>query len=221
MVDEQKEALMMAVRDGFDGSVRNAIDGGADVDSRDGFDNTPLILTAKSDDETQLRYLIEQGADVNAKNGAGYTALMKACDYTNVLFVEILLDAGADISIKDSKGDTALDHTIRAHNTGIVKEGFEVIELLTEKTPGGSIDRATINNIALRMAAKDGREGVVESKLEEGAEIDSTDDTGNTALILAAEKNQIKVIKILLEEGANTELRNDGDNSAFDIFWQQ
>lgn len=95
--------------------VAHLLDIGADVNTKTGFNSTPLMLAARNwwiSDKT-IRVLVENGADVNAKNSLGLTPLMIASMHGNTSAVEFLLEHGADADAVDNIGETALDKAVR------------------------------------------------------------------------------------------------------------
>src|SRR5262249_38723427 len=74
---DQREAkpiaphLVTAIRNADARAIRKSLDNGADVNSRDGDGNTPLILASFYASPECVELLIEKGADVNTANKAG------------------------------------------------------------------------------------------------------------------------------------------------------
>lgn len=70
---------------------------------------------------------------------------------------------------------------------------------------------------ALRLAARQGRDGVVRLLLERGASIDDQGWSGESALMLAASSGRASCVALLLAAGASVDLRQcdscDGDSS--------
>ena len=61
------------------------LDAGADIEARDGDDNTPLILAAQYNSNPEvLLALLDAGADAGARNAAGLTALDLASTNPNL-----------------------------------------------------------------------------------------------------------------------------------------
>jgi ankyrin repeat protein len=92
-------------------TVRILIDAGADVNTRDNFDNTPLIYTTNPDminGREIAAMLIQNGADMDAKGNGGQTALMHAGENGYAEMAKTLIGNGAKASTKDSQGKTAL-----------------------------------------------------------------------------------------------------------------
>jgi len=99
------------------------IENGADLDSRDADENTPLILVLKTPGNNGeiAKYLIEKGADVNARDAMGFTPLMIAARSGKNAAVKQLIEKGANASSKNKKGATAIDIASKANNTGAVE----------------------------------------------------------------------------------------------------
>lgn len=90
-------------------------EGGADVNARDGFGRTPIIVACEyGAPEYILNLLIKKDADVNAIQTSayqyGYTALIWAALRHDLKSVNILLDAGADANAKNKHHKSAMDY---------------------------------------------------------------------------------------------------------------
>ncbi|WP_157803245.1 ankyrin repeat domain-containing protein [Stenotrophomonas maltophilia] len=81
--------------------IKEAIENGADVNSRDEKGNSPLHLVWIIE---IVKALVEAGADVNSKNDEGQTPL----HYASAENSEFLIDAGANVDAKDEMGNTPL-----------------------------------------------------------------------------------------------------------------
>ena len=84
---------------------------GADVNERDEFQRTPLILAASRGYAKTVRVLLAHGADVNAQDEQGSTALHEVLgDNPNPDILRDLLAHGADPNRPDGEGINALEH---------------------------------------------------------------------------------------------------------------
>jgi len=111
--DESFTPLMKASQKGYFDIVKILVSAGADVNVKDKYGQTALILTASwptgFDRLDIVKLLIEAGADVNIKNNYGYTALMReSSDYANMHIIRYLVKSGADIHAKANDNETAL-----------------------------------------------------------------------------------------------------------------
>jgi|GEM_PF-2329022 len=82
---------------------------GANIDSRDGLGETPLMHAAHCGKHEICVLLVENGADVNATNNGGCTALMYAAKANDIAGCKVLLEKGACAWTKNVGGSTALD----------------------------------------------------------------------------------------------------------------
>jgi ankyrin repeat protein len=110
-------ALGEAARWGRMDLVEELLKTGLDVDERNEFGDTPLMLAASGGQNDVVGYLIERGADVNAVSGfKGATPLIYCVaalhrDRVYRAVIERLLKAGASgsLELRDATGRTALD----------------------------------------------------------------------------------------------------------------
>lgn len=105
--------LFGAIQAGDLGAVESLLQHGADCNSRDDGEMTPLMLAAGLGKLEIVETLIRQGAHVNAKNTLGWTALMKAIynydlDRGFPEIVRTLIEAGAEIETEISYGTRPL-----------------------------------------------------------------------------------------------------------------
>ena len=90
--------------------VKRAVMQGANINAKDNYGNTALLVAGWSTDNFHLiRYLVESGANINESNQNGDTPLMDAAYLDKSEFVRYLLVSGADPSLKNFNGDSAMD----------------------------------------------------------------------------------------------------------------
>ena len=89
-------------------AVRQHIAAGSDLDERDPYGSTPLIIAATFGRTEVARALLEGGADPDLSNDDGGTPLHTAAFLGRVEIVEALLEAGADKYLRDGAGNTPL-----------------------------------------------------------------------------------------------------------------
>ena len=93
--------------------VNVLVDASADLEARDTFGHTPLVVAAAEGAFSAAAVMVKRGADINAVNGFEQTAL--ACAAQNaglkgaVDIVQLLLRYVADETKQDKNGRTALD----------------------------------------------------------------------------------------------------------------
>jgi ankyrin repeat protein len=103
-----------AIHRGSIEDLETLIDGGADIDARDGHGQTALMLAAAEGRGDVVRWLIERGAALNHTAKFGLSALMLAVIRGHTDVVRRLADAGASISLRGTgapgfSGKTAMD----------------------------------------------------------------------------------------------------------------
>ncbi len=138
-----EEGIHEAARKGTLADLSSCLVEGADLEARNEWGETPLLIAAKGAHIAAVRLLLNAGADVNAADEAGITSLMAAANSTiriaqqdggiydpwtelideNVetqAMVEELLDAGTDPDGRDAIGRTALMYAARGLNERVV-----------------------------------------------------------------------------------------------------
>jgi len=110
---EEKELLdnelLEAAKYGKAQTVKLLIEDGADINAKDKYGNTPLIIAARDDRAEIVKILIENGAEVNAKNEKGETPLYWVLCNDNTEIAKFLIEKGADVKAKSCFGYTPLD----------------------------------------------------------------------------------------------------------------
>jgi CubicO group peptidase (beta-lactamase class C family) len=82
---------------------------GSDLNEKDVYGSTPLIIATTFGKTEVALALIVAGADLNTKNNDGSTALITAAFFCRTEIVKALLDNGADKNLKNNYGSNALD----------------------------------------------------------------------------------------------------------------
>ncbi|KAH0565683.1 hypothetical protein GP486_000923 [Trichoglossum hirsutum] len=194
--------LHEAATRGQEAMVRQMLEMGADISTRDGNGCTALRMAARGGHEAVVQLLLEKGAGAVAETENGSTLLHEAARNGHEVVIRLLLGEGADINSRDKAGWTAL-HTAVANGQGkvvqlLLEEGANVDEM-------GSISRWT----ALQGATANGHEAMVQLLLKKGANIDAKGGKyGWTASHVAAIYGREAVLSILLENGADVMARD-------------
>lgn len=100
------------------------ISAGANINSKDRIDDTPLLTAVMLKDTRLIKVLIAAGANVNVHDCIGHTPLMIAAKHGDSESVKLLLEAKADIHAKTGRvlsvfgihhvfGKTALQHAMK------------------------------------------------------------------------------------------------------------
>ncbi|HET6324087.1 MAG TPA: ankyrin repeat domain-containing protein [Planctomycetaceae bacterium] len=220
--------------------VREELDRGVPVDSRDGRDRTALAYAARSSraNEEMLSLLISAGADVNApvENWERFALDEAACS-GSFAKVNCLLNAGADVNRLARSDYTALIHTVYALQQDATL--VPMVDLLVKR--GAVIDcQSDYGESPLSVASRSTRFDLVKYLLSAGADpsplgwtplmqatalgscddvawalsdpkhIDEADRCSRTALHLAVLIGDVEKAALLHDQGASL---NQGDRS--------
>jgi uncharacterized protein len=119
------EALLAAAGSGASQSVRELLKLGANVNTRNASEATPLISACMWGYAIVARILLDHGADVNAQDNWGFTALHMAANGGHVKTIRALLAAGASRSTVDRADKETPAQTARRNG---YKEAAKLLE---------------------------------------------------------------------------------------------
>ena len=161
---------------------------GRDVDERDEDGNTGLIHAASVGNLIFVKYLMEQGADPNAQNKEGKTAFMQVSSLGHLKTVYHLVEAGSNIYVRDHAGRSAKD--CAKYNV---------------KAEWGSIERLVNASMCWAVQAKNLQ--LLNKYIDEGMDVNETDEKGQTPLICSASVGDVDILKVLLSNNVNLEAK--------------
>lgn len=102
-----------AVATGDEAAVRQHINAGTDINTKDPFGgSSPLISACVFGKPGIARILIDAGADINLQNNDGSTALHSAAFFCRPEIVKMLLEKGADKSLRNRFNATAYESVL-------------------------------------------------------------------------------------------------------------
>ena len=122
--EEANEMLFQAVENDNIQEATRALEEGADIDTLNRDDYTPLMTAVSSKKSIELiELLLLRGADVNASDDPkGYTSLMFASKNMDALVVRLLLYHGADITMRTTSGMNALSMLLAWNPRGMIDD---------------------------------------------------------------------------------------------------
>ncbi len=220
--------LISAIEQGHSDIALKLLQAGADPNRKPSFGgDSPIALASAQGHAAVVRALITAGADLNAKL-ASIRLKHRATQQTDDVEPEIavdpfpviltarcghgealatLLELGADAHQKDGEGFSAYDWATRnddqavlavLHQFGITETRFTAEELLLLSAQNGNLD-------------------ILQSALNQGADVNARDDRrktrGKTALMLAAIAGHLQIVQTLLSVGADPNLTDQGANA--------
>jgi ankyrin repeat protein len=174
--------------------VRLLIARGADIRTKDAFQNTLLTAAAYGNDIATIRLVLDAGIDVNAADVVGVTPLLGASYNGNLQAVRLLLSKGAKTNVV---AQAPILFPGDAPKSGPVA--------LTDVTP-------------LLAAAAGAPVDLIAALLDAGANLSAKDGRGMTPLMLAVATNYQNpaVIRLLLERGADVKVQSKSGETAAD-----
>jgi hypothetical protein len=102
-------SLHMAALQGNVEAVRQHIEAGSDLNEKDAYGSSPLIIAVTFGKTDVARALIAAGADMTIGNNEGSTPLHLAALFGRTELVRALLDNGANRYLRNNDGATAFD----------------------------------------------------------------------------------------------------------------
>jgi CubicO group peptidase (beta-lactamase class C family) len=101
--------LHLAVLQGDEDTIRQHIEAGSDINEKDAYGSTPLVVAATFGRTAAAEMLLEALADPEIPNNDGSAPLHVAAFLGHTEIVKALLDAGADPHSRNMSGSTAYD----------------------------------------------------------------------------------------------------------------
>ena len=121
-------AFRGAARYGDIERLRALLESGSDVNARDRYHQTALMLAAQGGHAAVVRLLIERGADLNVAAKFSLTALMLAVVGGHAEVVRVLVDAGADLTFRGTGAPGFFNRT--ALGLALARESEEMAAIL-------------------------------------------------------------------------------------------
>lgn len=161
-----------------------------------GLNETLLFRASSKGDVKEVRRLLDQGTNINAREQDGETPLMYAAVEDRTEVVELLIDRGAVVNAVSLNGQTALARAVAVSR-------YNTVALLLKR--GADIEEDN----PLMYAAGAGDLRMITLLLERGANINATDNDGDTALAAAVSRRaSLDAVSLLLSAGAKVNVRN-------------
>ncbi|KAK5994160.1 Putative ankyrin repeat protein [Cladobotryum mycophilum] len=185
--------------------VQQLIEAGAEIDSRDHYQRTPLILAVEIGTTEVVALLVDAGANVEAKDRFGRTALSCAMEKVEPAYAHLLIDAGADIESKDNFGRTPLSYAVCSRRQSPIQRDSSIAKLLIRAGADVNTEDFT-GRTPLHWAVLCQGAGTITWLLESGAKIDAKDHSGRTALSYCIEQSASlgigSSVELLINHGA-------------------
>ncbi|TSK53715.1 Vacuolar protein sorting-associated protein 4B [Bagarius yarrelli] len=182
--------------------------GRVDIDCKDSYGTSALMVASYSGHYDCVRELIMQGADINLQRETGSTALFFAAQQGHDEITKLLFEFGASTEFQTEGGGTALCAACQSGHS-------KVVETLLKN--GANIhDQLSDGATPLFLASQEGHVTIVRQLLSSGAKVNQPREDGTTPLWIAAQMGHGEVVKVLLLRGADRDAeRNDGSTALF------
>ncbi len=224
-------SIHAAVQSGDLGQVKEFLEQGIDINSKNSDGDTALHIAVDRDYNDVAKLLIDKGADVNAKDKRNETPLYNAIYNSNKDLVSLLVNKGADVNFSASEGDSILYEAIWMDDFDIVKilvdngakydvKDKDGLTALYEAISQGSMDMVKlfiskgIDKYSIHMAACAGDLAKVQEFIEQGTAVDANDAAGWTALVWAVNAGQTDVAEFLINNNANVNVKYGRQNQS-------
>ena len=195
-------ALQFAIDGGHILVVRFLLEHGADVDSRDSENVTPLHLASTLGHLDIVKLLFGYGAGINSRGNDGWTPLHCASHMGRLEVSQALFERGADINSLDNEGCTPLHWA--------ASEGHLEVTRALLKYGADPNSRDANNKVPLHRASSNGHLDVVNLLLDHGSNVNAPESDGCTPLHCASQGGKLEVCQSLLERGADVDAPGKG-----------
>ena len=228
--------------------VQHLQDQGANINSKDKYDRTPLMVSIMYSHQHLVHWFLENGANLDVTDSAGRTALMYAVEKGDIVSVQILANSNADTDLKDNlcrdvfkiaketdrhhilnlleyykSAERRLFHAVKHLQVDkckeLIKKGVDVNYF---DKYGNSALQYCLHHPASHKAVE-----IANLLCQNGINLEKTDQKGQTPIEECLHLLNTQIAKILLENGANIDYLQPGalidacltkDNSFLQLF---
>ena len=192
--------LHAAAASGSTGEVDDALKEGADINARDPFGRTPLMVAVYRRDLAVAQALIAAGANVNALEHQSYDTLTIAAVQNDAEMLNLLIKSGGNTrAITSPYAGTAL---IAAAHLGNVDA---VAALIAGRAPLDHVNRLGMTALIETIVLGDGgarHQSVVSALIAAGADVNLANAQGTRPYALAVDKGFTAIAALLQQAGA-------------------
>lgn len=233
-------ALMRAAMRGDYEMVKFLLENGADANTKDNYGNTVLYHNIRychyeeeglEDAKKIFNLLIKYGADVNTKNNYGASLLNISYRASTALaqnreMFKVLVENGFDLEsrIKGWEEDYPAGYDYTPLMIAAAINDYDMVKFLVEK--GADVNAKThfeyssvVTPLLLSLdyehieSRYDENSSVAEYLINNGADINVTNEDGETPLMYASKVHNIKVIELLIQKGADVNFYKGGSTA--------
>ena len=209
----QETFVHCAARSGDKETLLIALAAGCDINARDSYGNTPLMLETIYHHRECCRLLLQRGADARIRTDTGRTTVHYAAEQGDKEMLIAFLDAGCPVDEMDDTKMTPLMCTVKTAQ-------MDSWHLLVQR--GADLhSRASGGRTLAHIAAQFGHTEMLLAVLDAGCDADSPDDDMLTPFMYAVERWHGDCVEVLLQHGANADRHWGGGRTAAHTFAQR
>lgn len=179
-------SLINSSRNGDFQKVKQMVAEGGNLNDRDHYGSTPLMVAAGGGHKDIVTFLLQKGADVNSKDKYGFSAIFCSMNNDHVSSVELLIKHGASLDTRANNGSTPLMYAAYKGASKTVdfllKKGVDV----NERTPSG-YSALTYSVMYLSSLSTKFEPSIMIMLIKAGADVSVKDVKGKTILEIARE----------------------------------
>ncbi|GLA98226.1 hypothetical protein AtubIFM57143_006165 [Aspergillus tubingensis] len=240
--DRGRTPLHICARHAYEELVQVLLNQGADPNASNSEEQSPLYCAIQSGNPQVFKILLDAGAKINGASKSQAALIYKAVRAgQDKDVIRLLMEAGCNPLAKVSGLMTSLELALIRNDRAMVlqllervgpntpslaeySEGLfwlayegciEGVRKVLKEAGDGTLEGKTFGMAALHIAARSGREEVLQFLLERGSNPNARSSDNKTPLIYACTRGeQVGVVKRLLDAGANPDLVSDRGFSA-------
>ncbi|MFT6067735.1 MAG: ankyrin repeat protein [Bacteriovoracaceae bacterium] len=182
-------------------SVRNALEGGADVNLNIEGHGGPLLGATHSGNIKLVSYLLDKGADPNTRNLSGMTPLSIAVSADRLDLVKLLLKHKATFN----RGGDPNNQNFSILTVALSTRKMDMFNYLLK----AGADPNGANGLPLAFSIMLKNKDAIESLIKNGADINYPGKGGFRPLMTAVVEGDREIIELLINLGANPKLKDD------------
>jgi ankyrin repeat protein len=194
-LDNEETPITAAAYKGYINMVKYLLSMGADIESKNRWNNNALLNTAQTGNVELGKLLIEKGANLEAKGPYSYTPLLYALDNNKPEFAIMTINKGADIQAKDNGNRTAIEYASWYGNP-------KVIKALVEK--GSDVNYVSVDNYSiLHNVCSNGNLESIDYLIQKGANVNLANADGDLPLQMVVVCSNSEAVKLLAKKTKN------------------
>lgn len=202
---DKNEQLLLATEDNKDKKVLDLLRAGADPNTKNAYEVTPIMYAAENGNQYICKILIDYGADIDAKPEYGAPPLVTAAQFNHSEIVNLFMLNGANPDIVDDYDNTALIYAIAYGHA-------KIADMLLYY--GANPNKACNNVYPISISSYYNDTLLTNILIEKKTDINARSKSNYTPLMIAAEKGNLPIVKILVNNGADLNYKNSDGYTA-------